>query len=230
MAQDSLERLFEQKLHYSFKDHTLLWAAVQHPVLKGENKDFERLEFLGDRILGASLAEILYSRYPEEKEGALAMRIAHLGSSKTLAVVMREAGIEDVLTSFYPPSVFSSVPLEDVCEGLLGAVHLDGGFSEAFKVVQSLWDTALQCPLASMKDAKSALQELLQEQRKEKPVYQEVARTGPDHHPLFQVQVASPQDGTTAIGSGPSKQSAEQAAAAALLQVLQQGEGHDQKV
>ncbi|MDR0407048.1 MAG: ribonuclease III [Holosporales bacterium] len=213
----------EQIIAYTFKDPSLLQAALAHPAVQnptGRNH-FERLEFLGDRVLGLALAEALYHYYPDENEGALAIRIAYLGSAKTLKVIIHEAGLEEVLRSGFPVTTFSSIPLEDICEAILGAVYLDDTFKAASTIVQSLWKKFLRQPLTALKDAKSALQEFLQENGKRKPIYTKISRTGPDHNPMFCMQACSPCDNKIATGTGSSKQIAEQEAAAALLNIFQ---------
>jgi ribonuclease-3 len=141
-----------------------------------------------------------------------------------------EEQVAEGLRTYYPAAVFSSIPLEDVGESLLGALYLDGGFPAAAATIALLWRMELQNSCAAQKDSKSVLQEFLQERKRGKPIYTELSRTGPDHHPIFQVQVTSPLDEKSALGTGSAKRSAEQAAAAALLQLLQQEESYGTKI
>jgi ribonuclease-3 len=214
----------EQIIAYTFKNPLFLQIALQHPVVQNKGMDFERLEFLGDRVLGLALADALYAQYPQENEGALAIRMAYLGSAKALKEIAQETGLEAALRTHFPSATFASIPSADLCEALLGAVYLDGGFTAALRVVYALWEEALAEPLSSLKDAKSALQEFLQEQGKDKPIYTELSRTGPDHSPMFCLQVYSPSDDKKAVGTGSSKRKAEQVGAAALLDSLRKGD------
>jgi dsRNA-specific ribonuclease len=150
--------------------------------------------------------------------------MAYLGSAKVLKEIMQKSGIDAVLRSHFSAAAFASIPHEDLCEALLGAVYLDGGFAAALRIVRVLWREAFAEPLSSLKDAKSALQEFLQEQGKAKPVYTEVSKAGPDHDPVFCLQACSPSDDQRAMGTGASKRKAEQMGAAALLDILREEE------
>ncbi|MDR1910407.1 MAG: hypothetical protein LBQ26_00995 [Holosporales bacterium] len=224
MDQDHLMDVdrIEQIIEHTFKNRLFLETALQHPVVHNKGRDFERLEFLGDRVLGLALADALYEQYHHESEGSLAIRIAHLGSAKVLKEVTQKSGLEAVFRAHFSVAAFSSIPLADLCEALLAAVYLDGGFAVAAHTVRVLWEEMFALPLSALKDAKSVLQEFLQERGKDKPTYTELSRTGPDHNPVFCVQAYSPNDEKTAIGTGLSKQMAEQASAAALLAVLRE--------
>lgn len=187
---------------------------------------YERLEFLGDRVLGLAIAETLYHRFPDEAEGALARRHAHLVRQDALARIARDLGLgpmmrlsrgEQDLGGQSNPSLLS-----DVCEALLGALYLDGGFEPAAAVIQRLWAPLIEADPTPPKDAKTALQEWAQGRGLPLPAYTEAGRSGPDHKPLFTVRVSLDGQGSESA-QGASKRLAEQIAARRLLARLTGG-------
>ena len=196
---------FEKILGYAFSEKSLLAAALQHPSKGGRH--FERLEFLGDRILGLAIADLLYHQFTDEQEGKLAKRLAILVSRDSLFVVGTALGL-------------SSLPhciLEDTVEALLGAIYLDGGWDATKTFVEKHWNHLIEKdPLT---DPKTALQEYLQADGQPLPTYNILSVEGPSHAPLFSVQVIL-KEGQIFQGEGSSKQKAEFAAAKAALKEL----------
>lgn len=212
----------EARLGYRFRDRRLLDEALTHASLGGRRRRTnERLEFLGDRVLGLALAHLLIERFPDDPEGALGRRQAHLASRGTLAGVARELELgrylklargEEESGGRDNPTI-----LADAFEAVLGAVFLDGGFAEAARIVRDLFGPRLSALRRPPRDAKTALQEWAQGRGLPLPEYHLVERTGPPHAPEFTVEVRvrglSPER-----ASGPSKRTAEQAAARRLLE------------
>ncbi len=214
----------ETAIGYRFKSTPLLELALTHASVRGGAKaaryDNERLEFLGDRVLGLSIAEVLNETYPEESEGDLAKRFNRLVKGQTCALVARRIGLGPHLivsdSEAGSGGREKDTILADAVEALLGAVFLDGGYEKARAVVRLLWQTNdLDLPHVAA-DPKSMLQEWAQGQGLALPEYVEIARKGPDHAPRFtsEVRIAGRPP---ARGEGASKRAAEQAAASALL-------------
>ncbi|MFA5955907.1 ribonuclease III [Hyphomicrobium sp.] len=213
----------ETKLGYKFKDSGLLERALTHASVRGgrvARSDNERLEFIGDRVLGLAIAEALNKQYPEANEGELARRYNRLVRGEACAKVARNIGLGDhlILSESEADSGGrnKTTILADAAEALLGAVFIDGGFEKARTVVSKLWqDQSEPVPEVAV-DAKSALQEWAQGQGLALPRYTVVARNGPDHAPRFTAEVLI-SGRAPAQGEGASKRIAEQAAASALL-------------
>lgn len=214
----------ETRLGYRFKDEALLERALTHSSLRGARQssvDNERLEFVGDRVLGLAMAEMLESAYPEASEGELARHLNSLVRGETCAAVGRDLGLGEFLRLSESESDsggrLKTTILADAVEAVLGAVFLDSNFDKARDVVHHLWKKAdmKPAPRAAI-DPKSALQEWAQGQGLELPHYTEVARTGPAHAPTFTSEVRI-RGREPARGEGSSKRAAEQAAATALL-------------
>lgn len=195
--------------------------AAKASVVETTQEDNERLEFIGDRVLGLAIVELLIEAFPGDSEGDLARRYNRLVRGETCALVAREIGLGEHL--FLSDSEAGSggrakeTILADAIEALLGAVFLDGGFDKARAVVRQLWRSQYEVLPAAAADAKSALQEWAQGQGLALPRYVEVSRTGPDHAPMFTAEVRI-NGRDPARGQGASKRAAEQAAASALLE------------
>ncbi|WP_041794086.1 ribonuclease III [Pararhodospirillum photometricum] len=209
-------------LGHRFTDVTLLDRALTHRSREGR-PSYERLEFLGDRVLSLVVADLLYTRFPNEDEGALARRHAHLVRQDTVARVasalglgerMRVARGEADLGAQSNPSL-----LCDVCEAVLGALYRDGGMEQARRVISQWWSPLVEEDPTPPRDAKTALQEWAQGRGLPLPAYDEESREGPAHKPVFTVRVSVQGHGAEAA-SGPSKRIAEQAAARCLLERL----------
>lgn len=179
----------------------------------------ERLEFVGDRVLGLLIAEWLATRFPHEQEGALGPRLAHLVSQPTLAAIAEKLGLPDVL-AVAPGEARAGVRhlatvLADATEAIIGALYLDGGLDAAREFVRRAWGDAMSNQTAPPKDPKTSLQEWLLGRGQELPKYELVDRSGPPHDPVFVVAVIG--GGQRGEGRGGSKRVAEREAAADLI-------------
>lgn len=215
----------EGLLGYHFQDRDLLARALMHRSAAGgaDARSYERLEFLGDRVLGLIVAEMLYERFPKEPEGFLARRHAALVRREALARVARDVGLgAHVVMSRGEEEAGgreSDAILSDACEAILGAAYLDGGIAPPAAFIKAHWPAMMEEAAAPPKDAKTALQEWAQQRGLPLPAYETVGTEGPDHSPVFTVQV-SVEGHSPAQASGPSKRVAAQAAAAALLETV----------
>lgn len=209
------------QLRYQFRQSSLLARALVHrSAASSDTASYERLEFLGDRVLGLVVAETLYRRFPSEAEGSLARRHTALVRKEALARVARAIGLGNWITMSRGEEDAggreNAAILADVCEAVLGAVYLDGGLAPAKAFIESQWSVIMEEDTAPPKDAKTALQEWAQQRGKPLPVYETVGSQGPDHNPVFTVQVTV--QGLPAVrASGSSKRVAAQAAAQELL-------------
>jgi ribonuclease III len=216
--------VLEERVGYRFKDGALLDCALTHiSALKGSRNragSYQRLEFLGDHVLGLVISDVLFRAFPKADEGELSRRLADLVRKETCAeiAVTIELGAAIKLGSSEANAGGRKRPaiLADVCEALIGAVYLDGGYPAAEGLVERLWQVRMQATAQPVRDSKTVLQEWAQARGLPTPAYREVARTGPDHSPVFCVAVQLPNF-APAEGSGRSKRAAEQAAAAAML-------------
>ena len=215
---------FARRLGHEFRDGGLLQQALTHSSLNSPNRDHnERLEFLGDRVLGLVMAEAVLAADAGASEGQLAPRFNALVRKETLAAVAREAGLGDVLrlgrSEMKSGGRRKDALLADAMEAVIAAVYLDGGFEAARGVVLRHWSARIASVEADARDAKTALQEWAQARREPPPTYREIARTGPDHQPVFTIEVAVTSGAAEQATAG-SKRQAEQAAARALLERL----------
>jgi ribonuclease-3 len=215
----------EQRIGYRFNDAALLDSALSHiSALKGVRNragSYQRLEFLGDHVLGLVISDMLFRAFPKADEGELSRRLADLVRKETCTEIARtiELGPAIRLGASEANAGGRTRPaiLADVCEALIGAVYLDGGFEAAASLVGKLWEARLRTKAPPLRDPKTVLQEWAQARGMPTPVYREIARSGPHHNPEFRVAVQLPQL-APAEGSGRSKRAAEQAAAAALME------------
>jgi len=211
---------------YRFERPALLREALTHAsAAGGAEPSYQRLEFLGDRILDLVIAESLFDHFPEADEGALARRLAALGRRETLAEVARAIGLGEalVLSPGDEESGARANPaiLADSCEALIAALYRDGGLAAATAFIDRHWRPRMEAASEPFRDSKTALQEWVQGRGRDLPVYDLIGREGPEHAPVFRVEVRV--DGEApAGGEGRSKRAAEQAAAAALLARLNQ--------
>lgn len=213
----------ETTIGYRFRDKALLERALTHiSALKGQGRtgSYQRLEFLGDHVLGLAVSEMLFEAFPKAEEGELSRRLADLVRRESCADVARSIDLGDSLrlgASEVRAGGRSRVAiLADVCESLIGAVFLDGGYKAAKALVERYWSDRMRKPARPLRDPKTMLQEWAQARGLPTPSYREVERTGPHHDPVFRVAVTLPER-EPAEGRGRSKRAAEQAAAAALL-------------
>jgi ribonuclease-3 len=213
----------EARLGYQFRSRDLLKKALTHASVRqapGKRRDNERLEFLGDRVLGLAIAELLWEVYPSADEGELARLFNRLVRGRTCAAVARELDLGPFLVLSEAEAESGGrgkeTILADACEAVLGAIFLEAGYVTARDIVRAHWNSRLGASPADAADAKSLLQEWVQGQGLELPAYVEVDRQGPDHAPTFTAEVRI-KGRKPARGEGASKRAAEQAAATALL-------------
>ena len=214
----------ETRIGYRFTDAAVLECALTHiSALKGARNragSYQRLEFLGDHVLGLVISDMLYRGFPKADEGELSRRLADLVRKETCAEIARaiDLGAAIRLGSSEANAGARKRPaiLADVCEAVIGAVYIDGAYKAAEALVERLWHERMRATAQPLRDPKTVLQEWAQARGLPTPVYREVARTGPDHSPVFCVAVQLPNF-AAAEGSGRSKRGAEQAAAAAML-------------
>lgn len=228
---DQLTRahLAETLLGHRFANPTILEEALTHrsaaqPKRRGRKtaNSNERLEFVGDRVLGLVVAEWLIERFPSEQEGALGRRHAYLVSRQVLASIANRAGLADAL-SIGPSEARAGVAqlatvLSDGMEAAIGALYLDGGLDAARQFVRAAWSPELDAMVEPPKDAKTELQEWLMARALPLPVYRVAARTGPPHEPEFVIAVTG--GGKEGRGTAGNKRLAERDAAADLLAKL----------
>ncbi|MDR2412709.1 MAG: ribonuclease III [Rickettsiales bacterium] len=207
-----------KKLGYDFKNPELLALALTQSGADADNNN-ERLEFVGDRVLGLAVALLLFDMFGKESEGELARRHAVLVSTETLASVAMELGLDKKVRHGHMTGGRRRHILANAMEAVLGAVFIDGGFDAAQNVIAAIWhDIAAAVPVAP-KDPKTALQEFVQKKDSGAlPVYEFLDSTGASHDPVFNVSVTAL--GKTAKSSGASKKAASIAAAAALLRMF----------
>jgi ribonuclease III len=215
---------FEAHIGYHFRDGALLEQALTHiSALAGVRNragSYQRLEFLGDHVLGLVVSDMLFRAFPKADEGELSRRLADLVRKEACADVARAidlgAAIRLGASENNAGGRGRTAILADVCEALIGAVFIDGGYQAAAALIERLWDGRMRAPARPLRDAKTVLQEWAQARGLPTPAYREVERKGPDHNPEFRVTVELPNR-APAEGLGRSKRAAEQDAAAAML-------------
>lgn len=225
---------FTLVIGHEFARPELLSEALTHPsaVLperargrraKPAQRGYDRLEFLGDRVLGLVVADLLWRRFADEAEGLLTRRLTHLVRRETLARVAESIGLGRHLMLSRAEAAAGAAAnpaiLADACEAVIAAVYLDGGFEAAAALIRRLWEPLIAAGDEPPRDPKTALQEWAQARGLGLPQYQLVATSGPDHAPLFTV-AASIAGGDAAIATASAKRAAEAGAAAALLSRL----------
>lgn len=220
VGQDDLAAL-EASVGHGFANKRLLQHALTHVSASSVRPDsYERLEFLGDRVLGLVVAHMLYSAFSHESEGELSRRLADLVRRETCAEVAERWGVGPFIKLGEGEAQTGGrkkrAILCDICEAIIGAVFLDGGLPAAETVVRSAFQTRMQTPGRKLRDAKTSLQEWAQARRLPTPRYRLASRSGPDHAPFFEVAVEVEGFASTQ-GAGASKRAAEQSAAQAFL-------------
>ena len=214
-------KAFEARIGHQFSDPALLVRAVTHASMSSANRDDnQRLEFLGDRVLGLVMAEALLDLDVTATEGQLAPRFNALVRKETCADVARDIDLGKVLklgrSEMISGGRRKQALLGDAIEAVIAAVYQDAGFDAAKALVLRLWGARIETVEADARDAKTALQEWAQARKLQPPRYVQTARTGPDHAPVFTI-AARLDNGAEAEATAPSKRAAEQAAATALL-------------
>lgn len=212
----------EERLGHRFADRDLLLRALTHTsAVQAPTDSYQRLEFLGDRVLGMTVAGMVYRAFPQAEEGELARRLNALVKRETCADVARELGLGAAIRlgsgEAQSGGRGKAAILADVMEAVIAAIHLDAGFDTARGFVERLWTDRMTAARGPLRDAKTTLQEWLQGRGLSAPSYRLAARSGPDHDPVFEiaVDIEGPVEGMT--GRGRSKREAEQNAAARVL-------------
>jgi ribonuclease-3 len=215
----------EEQIGHVFADSKLLATALTHvSALKNPSDrwgSYQRLEFLGDHVLGLIVSDMLFRTYPNADEGELSKRLSDLVRRETCAEVAKTMGLLEAIKLGAVGAGDASERLRksvlgDICEAVIGAVYLDGGYDAAQKMVERAWADRLRKPMRALRDPKTVLQEWAQGKGLPTPTYREVERTGPHHDPQFRVTVELPGM-ETAEGLGSTKRAAEKAAALSLL-------------
>jgi ribonuclease III len=215
----------EAAIGHVFADRKLLSRALTHVSAASasdvaRSDTYQRLEFLGDRVLGLAVSEMLYVAFPDAAEGELSRRLADLVRKESCAEVALEWGVGPHIRLGDGEAQTGGrkkiAILGDICEALIGAAFLDGGFETGRAVVVKAWTARMHAPRRPLRDPKTALQEWAQARGKPTPVYREMSRSGPPHAPVFTIAVEI-EDMDSAEAVGASKRIAEQSAAQAFL-------------
>ena len=209
----------EKKINYKFKDKKLLIKSLTHKSYDKINNN-EKIEFLGDRVLGLIIAKKLLEIYPEEKEGILDKKFASLVNKKTCLQIANDMSLEKYILTFNPKNRRIKVEdkvIADCCEAIIGAIYLDKGFTAAENFILTFWSKNIKDSVITQIDPKTKLQEYSLKKYKKLPTYKIISNTGPRHKPLFKVAVKLP-DTKFYIGQGSSKKDAEQNAAIICLE------------
>ncbi len=217
----NLSKELEIILDYSFKDPKLLRQSLIHKSFDNHDNN-EKLEFLGDRVLGLIISKKLIEIYPEEKEGIIDKKFANLVNKKTCSIIARKLDIKKFMylgssDKFLERS--DDKIMGDCLEALIGAIYLDGGLKSAERFVFKFWKEYLENSILPLIDAKTQLQEHSLKKFKELPRYTFYKKTGPQHQPIFKTDVQIPNS-KKIIGTGTSKKNAQQNAASKLLRSL----------
>ena len=209
----------EKKIDIRFRDKNLLIKSLTHKSFNKINNN-EKLEFLGDRVLGLVMAKRLLEIYPEEKEGVLDKKFASLVNKKTCLEISKTIELEKYVLVLKPKNrknIIEDKVLADSCEALIGSVYLDKGYAIVEKLILDLWSKHIKNSVITQIDAKTKLQELSLKKYKKLPLYKIISNTGPRHKPLFKVGVKLINTNFY-ISEGKSKKDAEQNAAFKCLQ------------
>ena len=209
----------EKKIKINFKDKDLLVRSLTH---KSYNKEInnEKLEFLGDRVLGLVIAKKLLEIYPNEKEGILDKKFASLVNKKTCLQIAKKINLDKYILTLdikKKKNIVEDKVVSDCCEALIGSIYLDKGFNFVEKFILELWSENIKDSVITQIDAKTKLQEFSLKRFKKLPIYKLISNTGPRHKPLFKVGVKL-IDTKFFLAEGSSKKDAEQNAAIKCLQ------------
>ena len=208
----------EKKINIKFKNTNLLIQSLTH---KSQNslKNNEKIEFLGDRVLGLVIAKKLLEIYPDEKEGILDKKFASLVNKRTCLEIAKNINLEKYILTFNPNNKKIKIEdkiISDCCEALIGALYLDKGLNITETIILDLWKNHIKKSVVTQIDAKTKLQELALKNFKKLPIYKLISNTGPRHKPLFKVGVKL-SNTKYFIALGKSKKDAEQNAAIECL-------------
>ena len=208
----------EKKINIKFKDKKLLINSLTHKSFDKVHNN-EKIEFLGDRVLGLVIAKKLLEIYPNEKEGVLDKKFASLVNKKTCLQIARDLDLENYILTFDYKKKKVKIEdkvIADCCEALIGAIYLDKGFSIVENFILTSWKKKIEDSIVTQIDAKTKLQEFSLKKFKKLPTYKIISNTGPKHKPIFKMAVKLPNT-KFFIGEGPSKKEAEQKAAILCL-------------
>ena len=211
----------EKKIKVVFKNKDLLIKSLTHKSYDRENNN-EKIEFLGDRVLGLIMAKRLLEIYPNEKEGILDKKFASLVNKRTCLEIANKIELQNyilTLNSKNKENIIEDKVMADSCEALIGSIYLDKGFQVTEKVVLNLWSAKIKDSIITQIDAKTKLQEFSLKKFKKLPTYKLISNTGPKHKPLFKVGVKL-FNTKLFISEGKSKKDAEQNAAILCLNSL----------
>ena len=212
---------FEKIINYNFKKSSYLEKALTHKSLNNIINN-EKLEFLGDRVLGLIISEKLLEKYPDEKEGIIDKKYANLVNKKTCLQIAKKINLKKfiLLGSSHKKLERSAEKVSSDClEAIVGAIYLDGGLKSAEKFILTFWEEFIIKSTITLIDSKTKLQEFSLKKFKELPKYIFFKKTGPQHRPLFKTEVQIPNS-KKIVGIGSSKKNAQQNAAAKLLKIL----------
>jgi len=215
----NLEEL-ETIIGYRFQDRERLRQALTHASVQTARGNYERLEFLGDRVLGLAVAEMLCQMFPKASEGELSVRLNALVNTEVCAEIAQQIGLPDFIHTGADMKEFDGRRMTniyaDVVEALIAALYMEGGLSAVRQLIARFWEARARTSRQPRRDAKTRLQEWAHQQNGAHPSYRLVKRQGPDHEPLFQIEVCV-AGFAPAQGSGSSKRLAEREAAQAFL-------------
>ena len=214
-------RNLEKKLKVNFKNKDLLIKSLTHKSYDKENNN-EKLEFLGDRVLGMVIAKKLLEIYPNENEGILDKKFASLVNKKTCLDIAKKLELQKFILTFDSRKKKNDIEnklLSDSCEALIGSIYYDKGFSVVEKIILNLWSKHIKDSVITQVDAKTKLQEYSLKKYKKLPIYKLISNTGPRHKPLFKISVKL-IDTKSFIAEGNSKKDAEQNAAILCLKTI----------
>ncbi len=209
----------EKKIKINFKDKDLLVRSLTHKSYSKEINN-EKLEFLGDRVLGLVIAKKLLEIYPNEKEGILDKKFASLVNKKTCLQIAKKINLDKYILTLdikKRKNIVEDKVVSDCCEALIGSIYLDKGFNSVEKFILELWSENIKDSVVTQIDAKTKLQEFSLKRFKKLPIYKLISNTGPRHKPLFKVGVKL-IDTKFFLAEGSSKKDAEQNAAIKCLQ------------
>jgi len=212
---------FEKIIYYNFKKIKLLEKALTHKSYDNNNNN-EKLEFLGDRVLGLVISQKLLEKYPEEKEGIIDKKFANLVNKKTCAQIAKKINLKRYIllgSSHKKLERSTDKIIGDCLEAIVGAMYLDNGLKSSEKFILNFWEEYLLKSTVTQIDSKTKLQEFSLKKFKKLPKYIFFKKTGPQHRPVFKTEVQIPNS-KKIIGTGSSKKNAQQNAAFKLLKIL----------
>jgi len=214
----------ENNIKYKFKNKKLLEVAITHSSVQSSHYNNERLEFLGDRVLGLAISDLLYKKFNHEDEGSLAKRHTALVKREALSNVAEKINMESFIkvssSEYKSGGTKKKTILSNAIEAVIGAIYLDSGYETAYEFIKEFWDDMLEAQEAPPEDAKSRLQEWAQGKSFKLPTYKVIGKSGSDHSPEFEIEVFVETLGS-ASAKAESKKRAEKLAAEKLLKKIE---------